>query len=140
MPERLCQAFSEAQLVAPVDGTRCRLGDQGEDNFEGASNEAVERGQEVVQPDGRGPPPERLLIGAKIGLTGEDLSGWPVADPIRAVVVDLPAPGPGFLSHSLLAAPISPPIQKKEASCEEEMVKSAVILRSGRNKAQRVVE
>ncbi len=94
-PKRLCQAFSEAQLVAPVDGTRCRLGDQGEDNFEGASNEAVERGQEVVQPDGRGPPPERLLIGAKIGLTGEDLSGWPVADPIRAVVVDLPAPGPG---------------------------------------------
>ncbi len=91
-PRRLRQAFAEAQLAAPVDGTRCQLGDQGEDDCEGASNEAVERVQEVVQPDGRGPPPERLLIGVKIGLTGQELSGWQVADPIRVVAVDSPRP------------------------------------------------
>ena len=112
-PRRLRQAFAEAQLAAPVDGTRCQLGDQGEDDCEGASNEAVERVQEVVQPDGRGPPPERLLIGVKIGLTGQELSGWQVADPIRVVAVDSPRPRSRFLAVRrcqawLSLAPISP--------------------------------
>jgi hypothetical protein len=101
---------------------------------------------------GAAPRFERLLIGAKTGLAGEDLSGWQVADPIRAVVVDSPslrAQASGYPSMSGAPEPrtyltrheVRPKKQEalEEVSCEAEMEESAGDLLSSRNKAPRVV-